>query len=171
MGKFLQTSLAMMIVFTIAGLFTSAIYWGSDDPDKEVFVLYNSSYHTQTGDILTEGNETFSDGDNLNLNFEKIGQNIEMDIKNAQVGLQSQDAIQMITSAFGLVASLTMNAFFALLAVILQGLNLVGGVIGNLSSLPTPWNAIGMVVAGLVPVMLLIYLVFKLISAHKGYNL
>ena len=165
MGKILQTSLALMFTFMLAGLFMFGIESQSTDPNETPFVRYPPT-HNQTPEYLTEGNVTYQDTDDLNDNFQRIAANMEAEIAKAQKGL-SGSVVDVLASAFGLITSLTMNALFLLLAVIIQGVNMIGGITMNLMYLPAPWNILAGFMAFAVA-LLIVYLVFRIVNAYKG---
>lgn len=165
MGKMRQIALAIIFTSFVVGLLATGMYNGSDDPDKTPIVVY-AQYDNQTGEIIDGYQNT-----NKTLNtFEAIGNNLQTSIANAQTDLSSGGLEGTISGAFGLTSALVMNAFFALLGIITEGLNLVGGIGSNLMYLPTPWNALAALM-GLGTVVLLIYLMLVLISAYKGWDI
>lgn len=169
MGKILQLSLALMFTFFVVGLFMNAMYYGSDDANKTVFTRYGQ-YDNNTGDILTEGNVTYQNTNSTLGNFQRIGEELQTAISEADRDLRSGTLEGTISGAFGLVTSVAMNAFFVILAVIIEGVNFVGGVGANLMTLPAPYQVLTMFIS-LGTTAIFIYLIFKLISAYKGWDI
>ena len=167
MSKMMHVAMAVMFTFLLVGLFSTAMYSGSNDPDKYQFSRY-TQYDNQTGEILEEGNVTLQNGNDSISNFQKIGEAIQNSIKDAQVGLNKGTIQDTLGAAFGVTTTLGMQFLFLLMAVLMEAVNLVYGIGANLSGLPYPFSLLGDLLLPFIGTALFIFLIFKLIEWHKG---
>lgn len=158
--------MAVIISLSIGGLFTSALYWGTNDTNKTTFSFY-SQVSNDTNDILNNGtNGSYAAGNSSAQNFQKIAERIQDQIATGQRGLQG-NLVDQINAAFGIVSSLAMNIIFLLLSVAAEGLNMVAGITLNLMALPAPWNLLGYLFVGLPTTLIFVFVIFLIMRAQK----
>ena len=170
MGKLLQVILAIMLTSFVLVFLTDAAYQSSPDTNRTAFQTYDNTTDNQTGLILSEANQSFQDRNNPVENMRVVAINMQNQLGEAQRNLNSTDMLTRLAGAFGIAAALIMNTFFLLLAVIMQGLNMIGGIATNISNLTPPWYTVGVLIS-LVSALFIIYVIIKIISAHKGYEI
>lgn len=157
MGAVLKLVLAIMITSTLILLLGGAMYSGSTDANKTQFVAYR-------GDNSSLSNMSVINGTNTNdstSNMQRVSQGMLQKIVDSQKNLNSNDPAAQILAAFGLAAALSIDLIFLFVAVPLDGVNFVGGILFNLASLDAPWSMFG-VLGALIIGIFIVYLAFKI---------
>lgn len=158
--------MAVIITLSIGGLFTSALYWGTNDTNRTTFSFY-SPMSNDTNEILSNGtNGSYNAGNSSAQNFQKIAERMQDQIATSQRGLQG-NLIDQISAGFGIVSVLAMNIIFLLLAVGAEGVNMVAGITLNLMALPAPWNLLGYLFVGLPVTLVFVFVIFLILRAQK----
>lgn len=166
MGRVTQTVLALLFAFTLVGLFMGSLMDASTDPQKQEFSRYKED-SPQIKSFLDAGNVTYNNTDNTVSNIQLISLNIQQEIATAQRSFQeSTGPLEQITSAFGLLSSLTMEILFLFLAIIAEGANFVAGIGSNISLLPAPWNGVLAIFVGLGTAAMIVYLVLRVVAIY-----
>lgn len=166
MGSLTNFALAIIFTAVITGLFMSGIEAQSQDENKTTFTIYTQKYST-TDSMLTAGNVSYQNQNNTIQNFNTIVTNMEKKISEVTYGFTTGDPVTILASAFGLVQAFLVGVLMFVLAVLIEGLNLVYGVGTSLTNLPEPWRLIGVTFVGLGGIAMLTYVVFSLVRAHK----
>jgi len=162
MGKITSIAIGMMVVFAMVGMMATAMYDASPDATKTSFQTYkNTRNFSELGeDNLTNTNSSVS-------NMQKTAEVMGNKMADAQRALNSDNPVDQVLGAFGLLSAVTIDVIFLLLAVLLDGINFIGGIILNVNALPTPWNMFGTLgVLGLA--LFVVFTVFKIAEALTG---
>lgn len=168
MGALSRTAIAVILAFFIVGMFSGALYDSSPDPDKEEFSGYSQKRDKSEMDFQ---NVSAQNTENPESNFEEISNNILQSINNARRDLlESGDIGTQILGAFGLATSLVINVLHLMILVIFETVNFVTGIGTNIYNLDPTWMPL-MSVATVGVVITLVYLTFKLASAHIKQDL
>ena len=161
MGEILNAAMAGMFTFFVISLLAGAIYVGSTDPDKYEMTPYREYQNWST---LGEDNLTYSNTNNTVSNMQLQAEIIANKIADAQTQLSSGDITQQLLGAFGIISALTIDILFLLLAVMMDGVNLVGGIAYYMSALEAPWNMFA-ILGSLAIALFVVYMVFRLAAA------
>ena len=173
MGKIISTITAIIITTFVVGLYMMASYNSSPDENKTQFMTYNDTGtygHSGGYTNLSSQNtsfsyqETSSNRENLNT----IGQAVMFQIASSTAAYNSAgDPISKLSAAFGIINAFVIGVGQILLAVVIQGTNMVFGLTANLYNLPNPWNFIAMIgVVGVV--MLFLTMILRVVNFLRG---
>lgn len=167
MGKISQIAIGMMVVFALIGMMATAMYNASPDVNKTQFQTYEEY---QNFSELNEENLSLTNSNNSVSNMQRTAEAMANKIADAQRGLSSDNPMDQVLGAFGLLSAITIDVIFLLLAVLLDGVNFIGGIILNVNMLPTPWNMFGTLgILGIA--MFIVYTVFKIGTALTGRDI
>lgn len=167
MGKVTSIAIGMMVVFALVGLMSSAMFNASSDTNKKEFDTYEQYKNFSE---LNEDNLSVSNTEDSVSNMQRTAEAMANKIAQAQRDLKSDNPVNQVLGAFGLLSAITIDVIFLLLAVLLDGVNFIGGVILNVSELPTPWNMFGSLgVLGIA--IFIVYTVFKIGAALTGRDI
>lgn len=161
MGKLTSIALGIMVAFSLVALMASAMYTASTDANKTAFSTY-AQYNNFSE--LNAQNMSYANTNNSVSNMQLAAENIAEKIAGASRDLNSDNPVDKIVGAFGLISALTIDVVVLLLAILMDGVNFIGGIIANIGSLPTPWREFG-TLSGLGVGMFIVYTVFKIASA------
>lgn len=164
MGKVTSLALGVMVVFALIGMMASAIYNASPDVNKTTFQKYEQ--YKNFSQLNEENLSTPNTNDSVS-NMQRTAEMMANKMADAQRSLNSNNPVDQVLGAFGLLSAVTIDVMFLLLAVLLDGVNFVGGIMLNVSALPTPWNMFGTLsILGMA--MFIVYTVFKIAEALTG---
>lgn len=167
MGKVTSIAIGMMIVFTMVGMMATAMFNASPDTSKSDFDTYEQY---QNFSELNEDNLTVSNTENSVSNMQRTAEAMANKMADAQRALNSDNPVEQVLGAFGLLSAVTIDVIFLLLAVLIDGVNFIGGIILNVNMLPTPWNMFGALgVLGIA--LFIVYTVFKIAGALTGRDI
>ncbi len=162
MGKVLAIALGMMVVFAMVGMMATAMYDASPDTSKTTFQTYKN-----TKNFSELGEENLTNNNDPRSNMQKTAEVMANKMADAQRALNSDNPVDQILGAFGILSAVTIDVIFLLLAVLMDGINFIGGIILNVSALPTPWNMFGALgVLGIA--LFMVFTVFKIAEALTG---
>lgn len=162
-----RAALAIMFVAFVLGIFSTSIYDASPDPTKTQFHLYSEVGNKSS---LQTGNLSYTNTNNSVSNLQLISNNIMQAISNSQRDLQSTDAFTQLTAAFGLTSTVILNILVLILGVVLEGINLVAGIGANIVNIPPPWGNVAAMIIPFALAIIIVYLVFRLVSAFVRWD-
>jgi len=172
MGKVLSISIALMIIFFVVTLLGYSAYNFSTDTTKTQYYSNDSfkSYTVYKNQNYTDLNVSYATTNSTISTFEIIGLSIAKDIATAQQTVETGNVLEKVAAAFGLVAALGLQILAILVTVVIEGINLIFGIGNNLSLMPVPFSYLGILVNLMIPIFI-VYLVFKLAGAVKGWDI
>lgn len=161
MAKLLGIMMALIFAFFTVGIFSVSIYESSPDINKTTFTDYSQVKSYRAGNLTF--NNTGIVTSNIQLAAESMAQKLDESL--SKFGSDSiQDKLQ---GAFGVITTLVMDTGQIFLLVVIDGFNLVAGVVSNLTKLPAPWTYVG-IIGGLAMVLIVVYIVVKVIGYITG---
>jgi Co/Zn/Cd efflux system component len=160
MGKMTAIAFALILTFSLSGIMMVSVFTGSPDPNKTQFVNYTPYKNFSQ---LNNENLTYPDTNDPKSNMQIVSEAIATKILLAQQGLANSDIATKILTAFGVGAAISLDLAGLLFSILIDGLNFIGGVAGNLAMLPTPWNYFGLI-TGLVTTLFIVYVALKIVA-------
>lgn len=166
-GPLSKIALAVMFTFFIISILATTYYDASPDTGKVAF-----TNHTQyrNWSELNEENFTYADNGESVSNMQLAAEAIGNTIAEAKADMDSNSITGALEAAFGLTAVLGVNILALLFAILLDGVNFIGGVALNLGSLPTPWNYFANLM-GFAVALFIVYTVLSIVGAALKWKL
>lgn len=168
MSELRAVALAILFGFVLFNVFATALYDASNDVNKTVL----DNYDTNKSQLI-EGvgsNMSVTDNEDAASNLNLIIGNMFQQLFIQQKQLSSNNPLDQITGAFGLIASLTIGMVQILAAILIDGLNFITGLGINIEKVPAPWNGVLFSIVTLGTIGFTVYVGIILFNAVTGRN-